>query len=233
MTDLEGLTDQAEANYIAGLEAGPQQNRMAPPGPNVGDAAPDLTLLDSSGAEVALSSFWADRPATFLFWRHFGCGCGFERAERLAEERSALAEAGTNVVLVGMGDPVRTADYVKAHQISEPFLCDPERRAYAAFGVPEGTMLQALYDDEDILLGGPEDWRMILDFKRSKGTRLVDSGWQLPGEFVVDTSGLIRMAYRYQYCDNFPDVRLLVSAVKESNAGLDPMRGSTMRPETT
>jgi hypothetical protein len=35
----------------------------------------------------------------------------------------------------------------------------------------------------------------------------------LPGEFVVDRGGIIRLAYRYQYCEDFPDPRVLTTAL--------------------
>jgi peroxiredoxin len=38
----------------------------------VGDAAPDLTLLDAGEMEVALSSFWDRAPLALIFLRHFG-----------------------------------------------------------------------------------------------------------------------------------------------------------------
>jgi len=230
MPELESLVNAAEDRYIEGLAEGPLRAAVAMSGVGIGDAAPDVELIDSKGDTVQLSSFWMDIPVLFIFWRHFGCGCGADRAERLAEERASLAEAGARVVLIGMGDPVRAADYRQRFGITEPLLCDSERKAYEAYGVPEGTMLAAVYDDEDMLLGGPDTWRMVVDFKRGKGMHLVDNGWQLMSEFVVGTDGIIRMAYRYQYCDNFPDPRLAVSAVKEANAGLDPFRGSTVAP---
>ena len=37
-----------------------------------GDKAPDLTLRDSSGAEIALSDLWRAHPLVLVFLRHFG-----------------------------------------------------------------------------------------------------------------------------------------------------------------
>ncbi len=56
--------------------------------------------------------------------------------------------------------------------------------------------------------------------RRKMGRPLVDSPWQLPGEFVVDISGIIRLAYRYQYCENYPDPRVLVAAIREASGKL-------------
>ena len=38
----------------------------------VGDRAPDVTIRDEDGREVALSSFWTQRPTALVFVRHFG-----------------------------------------------------------------------------------------------------------------------------------------------------------------
>ncbi|HEX2032004.1 MAG TPA: hypothetical protein VHL78_11485 [Actinomycetota bacterium] len=38
----------------------------------VGDPAPDATVLDPDDHELRLSSFWRDRPAVLAFLRHFG-----------------------------------------------------------------------------------------------------------------------------------------------------------------
>ena len=131
-------------------------------------------------------------------------------------------------MLVGMADPARTTEYRTRFGLTEPFLCDPGRVAYRAFGVPEGTMHAVTYDDTDVLLGGPSAWRMVVDFKRGKDMHVVDDGWQLMSEFVVGTDGIVRSVYRYQYCDNFPDPRFALAAVAEAQAGLDPLRGSTL-----
>jgi hypothetical protein len=36
----------------------------------------------------------------------------------------------------------------------------------------------------------------------------------LPGEFVVDRAGVIRLAYRYQYCEDFPNPLVLTTAIQ-------------------
>ena len=39
--------------------------------------------------------------------------------------------------------------------------------------------------------------------------------WQLPGEFVVDTRDILHLTYRYNYCEDFPDHRVLLTAIRE------------------
>ena len=48
------------------------------------------------------------------------------------------------------------------------------------------------------------------------GRPLVDNSWLLPGEFVIDTSGIVQLAYRYNYCEDFPDYRVLTTAIREA-----------------
>jgi hypothetical protein len=39
---------------------------------SVGDAAPDLVLLDREERPVFLSALWKERPLALIFLRHFG-----------------------------------------------------------------------------------------------------------------------------------------------------------------
>jgi hypothetical protein len=41
-------------------------------GPEVGDPAPEARMLDSSGAEVELSSLWREQPVVLVLLRYFG-----------------------------------------------------------------------------------------------------------------------------------------------------------------
>jgi len=39
---------------------------------SVGDAAPDLVLLDAEERSLLLSALWRERPLAAIFLRHFG-----------------------------------------------------------------------------------------------------------------------------------------------------------------
>jgi peroxiredoxin len=212
---LESLVSAAEQEWLAGWLAGPAFTRWEALPPQPGDPAPDLTLEMSTGEFRALSSAWEESPALLLFWRHAGCSCGMERAARLREELPAYQSAGANVVIVGMGEPTRAAAYAERQNLPVPFFCDPERKAYQAYGLLEGETPHLLFDATDDLLRRESEAGQNLQKSRTDTERaLVDNPWQLPGEFVIDRQGIIRLAYRYQYCEGYPDPRVLIAAAR-------------------
>jgi hypothetical protein len=56
----------------------------------------------------------------------------------------------------------------------------------------------------------------LRDVRRASGRPLVDDPWQATAEFVVQPDGIVRLAYLYQYCDDFPDPRLFTMAARVS-----------------
>ena len=54
---------------------------------------------------------------------------------------------------------------------------------------------------------------MFLEPRRGTARAVVDSSWQLPGEFVVAVDGRIQLAHRYQYCEDFPPKTVLLGAI--------------------
>lgn len=215
MTSFEEDVLAAEQEWVAGWKRGPVRLRWDVVPVQIDDPAPDLEVDDSSGKPVPLSSFWTDRPALLLFWRHFGCSCGMDRAARLRTELQAYLEAGANVVIVGQGEPDRAAAYKEKQELACPILCDPHRRLYQAYGLLEGTTAQVLFDAPDeFLRRDPQAGMDLMTSRRDSDRRLVDDPWQLPGEFVVASDGRLRLTYRYQYCEDYPDPRVLTSAIK-------------------
>ncbi len=83
---LESQQQAAEQEWLDYWKRGPTRIRWTKPPLQVGDTAPDFELLDSTGKTVQLRDFWGDGPALLLFWRHYGCSCGIERAKRLQTE---------------------------------------------------------------------------------------------------------------------------------------------------
>jgi peroxiredoxin len=215
---LEQQAEAAEQEWRATYRRGPSRLRWTKLPPQPGDRAPDLDLQDMTRKPVHLRNFWHERPALVLFWRQYGCGCGIERASRLQEEYQSYIDAGAHVVIIGQGEPERARAYAQKYNLPAcPILCDPEFRAYRAYGLLEGTSIQVTYDaPEEIWRGETAAAMKLADARRDAGRPLVDSPWQLPGEFVIRPNGVIALAYRYQYCDNFPQPLLLRVAIREA-----------------
>ena len=218
MATLEQQVRAAEQEWEELWRQGPTRVRWETLPPQAGDSAPDLELVDSEGAAARLSDFWREQPALLIFWRHYGCNCGFDRARRLYREHRDYVGAGANVVAIGQGEPARARAYARMHEVPCPVLCDPTFAAYEAYGLLEGKPSQIVYDaPPEFLARDAAAAAGLAAERREAGTPLVDSPWQLPGEFVVARGGIIELAYRYQYCDNFPDPRVLLAAIEEAN----------------
>ncbi|MDP3209018.1 MAG: peroxiredoxin-like family protein [Rhodoglobus sp.] len=210
---------QAEQKWLDAWHAGPQRLRWEHAPLQIGDAVPDLTLTDHTGQPRKLSSFWEKGPALILFWRHFGCSCGIDRAARLKAEYQDYLDAGASVVLIGQASPERSAEYRERNGVEAPILSDPERAAYDAFDLLDGTTAQILYDAPDPFLRCEASAGEGLAADRHGTERAsVDSPWQLPGEFVVSQDGRVQLAYRYQYCEDFPDPRVITAALRFGGA---------------
>lgn len=78
----------AELEWLEGWAAGPTEPEGL--GLSRGTVAPDLVLADHTGTDRSLSEFWADQVVLLMFWRHFGCSCGVDRANRLAPPCTAI-----------------------------------------------------------------------------------------------------------------------------------------------
>jgi len=215
---LDSQIQAAEQECLDSWKQGPIRLRWLKLPLQVGDPAPDFELPDSSGKLVNLKDFWSDRPALLLFWRHYGCGCGIDRAGRLQKEFDDYISTGANIVIIGQGEPERAAAYAIKYNLPPiPILSDPEFRIYAAYGLLEGKPSQIVFDAPDEFLHRDyEAFAGLAKARREAGRPLVDSPWQLPGEFVVDRSGIIRLAYRYQYCEDWPNPLVLIAAIKEA-----------------
>jgi len=217
-SDLQDTVTAAEANWLKRWAEGPTER--APALLSSGMPAPDLTLPDETGTPRRLSEFWAEGPALVMFWRHFGCTCGVARSDRLVAEFESYREANLTPVIIAQGEPNRAARYLAAHAIPCAILCDPALEAYRAFGVGQWAVEQVLYD------AAPEYWAHsrergveFQDSRRSEGRAPVDDPWRATAEFVVGAGGLIRLAYAYQYCEDYPDPRVLTTAARLSSLG--------------
>lgn len=214
MADLEQLEKEAERRWLESWLAGPTHTRYDELPLQAGDPAPDLELPDTSGEPRHLSEFWAHGPALVIFMRHFGCSCLMERWEGLREELADYADAGARVVAICQAEPERALAVATRRGYAFPLLCDPDLAAYRAFGLLEGGPPQILHafpwrpNDEETAR------TLFIEPRRGTERAVVDSPWQLPGEFVIAADGRIALAHRYQYCEDFPPKGVLVGAIQ-------------------
>jgi peroxiredoxin len=215
--ETEEQIAESEKEWLELWQRGPVRTRWTKTPLQVGDSAPDFELADSTGKMVRLSDFWRSSPVLLLFWRHYGCSCGMRRAQRLALEYTDYIKAGGSVVVIGQGEPGRAALYASKNNLYCPVLCDPTYQVYEAYDLLEGQPSQVFFDASDELLRcDPQAGREFAASRHKTDRALVDSPWLLPGEFVIEKGGKVRLAYRYQFCEDWPDPLVLTAALKEA-----------------
>jgi len=102
---------------------------------NFDHMAPDLVLQDTSGQPVQLASLWAERPLLLAFTRHFGCTQCKEMLDELVNGRERIEQAGLAIAIITQGTPELAAVFAREFAPGLRLLCDPERRAYEAYGL--------------------------------------------------------------------------------------------------
>jgi prostamide/prostaglandin F2alpha synthase len=175
----------------------------------VGDAAPSVVLLDPATGEVDLSQYWTRRPAVLVFLRYFGCPFCQMQVVALREDQQRFAEVGADIVLVGQGDLTREAAFREARHVPFPILLDAGRLSYRAYGLGRATTMQIF---------GP---RVALPFVRANlNPETMQRGLkggsfrQLPGTFVVDTEGIVRLAHRNRTVADNPSNAVVLEALR-------------------
>jgi peroxiredoxin len=215
-SEFDKQQDAAAEEFRKLWRRGPTHTRWTGVPPQEGDPAPRIRVQEATGARVRLSAFWDDGPALLIFSRHFGCPSGLERAERLREAYPRYVDAGASVVLITMGEPARAVDFARTEEIPSAVVCDPEGRAYRAYGLLEGAPARVLYDRPELLAAREEDPDAAIDDVLESERTPVDNPWQLGGDFVVDDEGVLRLTYRHEYPDDFPDPALLHRTIEET-----------------
>ena len=169
------------------------------------DPAPDIPLLDMAAREASLSTYWRREPAVVVFLRYFGCPFCQSQVVQLRDERERFTDLGAGIVLIGQGSPAEAASFTE--RMEQPFDClvSPDRSAYRAFGLARGTSAQ-VYGPK---VAGPF---VRAQMNRETLQRGLHGGrfLQMPGTFVIDTDGVVRMAHRNRHvADNPTNKRIL------------------------
>jgi peroxiredoxin len=179
---------------------------------NFNHSAPDLTLMNTAGEPVQLSSLWAQRPLLLAFTRHFGCTQCKEMLDELVAGREKIAAAGLNIAVVTQGTLEITAAFAKQFAPGLLTLADPERKAYQAYGLERGNLFQTFLN--------PKVWTAISRARR-KGYQVEpppegQDAMQMSGTFIISPQGKIELPYYYDHIADHPPLDLLLNGVLSS-----------------
>ena len=107
---------------------------------------------------------------------------------QLHQSKNQFEDNGFQVVFVGLGACDRAETFKKQFSLSFPIICDPEKKLYRIYGLGRGSVV-----------------RMASPAFLLKGLRALSRGhmpgvprddiMQMPGVFLIDTSGNIRYAH--------------------------------------
>mgnify|MGYP000988316540 CR=1 FL=1 len=175
--------------------------------------APDVEVLDLEGNPVNLSTFWQEKPLLLAFTRHFGCTQCKEMLDELVHGRDQIEESGLAVVVVNQGTPAATSLFAKEFAPGLQMLCDPERKAYDAYGLERGNLFQTFLN--------PKVWAAI-SRARKKGYHVEPApegqdSMQMSGTFIISKSGQVLLPYYYDHIADHPPLELLLSGVLSSS----------------
>ncbi len=174
------------------------------------DPAPDLSLPDTTGQLVRLSSLWKERVLVLAFTRHFGCPQCKEMVDALAHAAPLFEQQSIGLAFVTQGTPEAARDFCQQRAPGLLCLSDPQRRAYRAYGLERASIWQTFLS-----------WRVWQSNKRLQKER----GWkpempppgqdamQMSGTFVIGTDGRIRLPFYYDDIADHPPVDLLLHGV--------------------
>ena len=172
--------------------------------------APDLELLDSNGKPVRLSALWSRGTLLLAFTRHFGCPQCKELLDELVHYGPDLARAGMHTAVVTQAAPTETASFCAEYAPGLTCLSDPERKAYAAYGLGRGSLGQTLFS---------------LRVYRANARVRARKGWnpQMPpagqdamlmsGIFIIGPDGKLRLPYYYDDIADHPPLDLLLHGI--------------------
>jgi len=169
--------------------------------------APDCWLLNAHAQRVRLSSLWQDKPLLLAFTRHFGCPQCKEMMDELHSLSPQLAQRGLRLAIITQGTPEQAAAFCAERAPGAECLADPQREAYAAYGLSRGTAWQTLLS--------PRIWRENRRLRREKGYQPEvppegQDAFVMSGTFVIGRDGRIRLPYYYQDIADHPPVDLLL-----------------------
>ena len=168
--------------------------------PSIGARARSFRLASAQGGEIGLDDF-KNRSAVVV-WFTKGMACPFCRQQmsQLARAYPSIKEHGGEVLEVTSSTPTRAQFYARQFKLPFPYLCDPDYRVRAEWGLQKRSHGPAHY--VKTLVKGMSATPPPNDYGAFKPTLgefpqvLADDDM---GIFVVDRAGVVRYVLAGSY----------------------------------
>lgn len=122
---------------------------------------------------------------------------------RRAHDR--FTTAGRAIVVVGQGTPDQTGRFVSSLGLGYPVLADPERDAYAAYGLSVGGGKAFLNPRSGLAM-------LRAVGRGAGGGRIVGDPRELGGAFVIDRVGIVRLSHPARFAGDSPSIDDVLAA---------------------
>ena len=187
---------------------------MSSPHPeHIPSEAPDVEVFDADGKPVRLSHYWQGGLTALVFMRHAGCIFCREQVQELRDNAGALEAAGLSVVVITPDRPSRARKFVEEYRVPFPALTDPERNAYRAYGLMEGSLGQ-LINPRIVARGAKATLNGTFLSRPTSNPR------QLPGTAIVDSAGRLRHLHHARDASDHLTSRQLIDLARGMRAGV-------------
>lgn len=100
---------------------------------NAGDKAPEFTLPDSEGNDVALSDFRGKHVIVYFYPAAGTPGCTAQACD-FRDNLAELNNAGYQVLGISPDKPAKLANFVESEGLTFPLLSDPEKSVLGEWG---------------------------------------------------------------------------------------------------
>ena len=185
-----------------------------------GQAAPDFSLPSVQGNTVSLAQYKDQRHVILWFSRGFTCNFCRNYMDQIISHYDALRENEIEVIQVGP-NLLQSARAFFAEPPPYPFVCDPDKRLYAVYGMGDRGVLRAARNAVvshamSAVSGelGPTLRGSFLDIaNRNFLHRLHHHALTAieQGVFIIDKSGVIRFSQRVGSLEKVPTGKELLA----------------------
>jgi peroxiredoxin len=161
----------------------------------VGQQAPDFRLPTADKGEISLSDCLSRGHAVVWFSRGLGCPVCRRHRAQLTLSYTELQGLNAEVLEVTPTPVDRAAFYFSNYSLVFPYLCDPERGSFQAYGVDQNPV--TVLDQVKAMMAHPLGAPALIrdDMRGPHPTPEEKVGWSRDdGFFIVDRSGTVRLA---------------------------------------